>query len=76
MVSHLLMFPELAEPTPEVISMIELTIMCQNFNALPESGGLLDQDAETILKMQMVMVAQQAKAEFERNKPRPKSVGK
>jgi hypothetical protein len=46
--------------------------MCQNFNSLPSAGGILDQDAETILKMQMVMAAQQEKAEQDRKKPKPK----
>jgi hypothetical protein len=48
---------------------MELTAMCQNFNALPRAGGLLDQDAETILAMQLVMQVQQEKVEADRKKP-------
>jgi hypothetical protein len=33
------------------------------FNALPGPGGLLDQEAELIVKMQLVLVAKQEKHE-------------
>lgn len=37
--------------------------MCEMFNALPGPGGLLDQSAELIAKMQLVILAKQEKHE-------------
>lgn len=59
------MFPKTSKPSPEVVSIIELTRMCQVFNALPREGGLFDQDARTISEMQMVLVAEVEKSEEE-----------
>ncbi len=62
------MFPRTAKPSPEVVSVIELTRMCQAFNVLPREGGLLDQDATTIRLMQLVLVAEVKKSEEEAKK--------
>jgi hypothetical protein len=37
--------------------------MCKAFSSLPLAGGVLDQPAELIVKMQLVMIAQSEKAE-------------
>ncbi len=57
------MFPKTAKPSSEVAGIIELTRMCKVFNALPREGGLLDQDAKTVLKMQIVLIADGKKME-------------
>ena len=66
----MLTFPETAETSSDIIEMIELTNLCQTFNVLPREGGVLDQDATTMRKIQMVLVAQakKAKAELKKNK--------
>ncbi len=65
-------FPETAKTSSDIITIIELTNLCQAFNVLPREGGVLDQDAETMRKMQMVLVAQSAKAEKDAEKARKK----
>ena len=61
-------FPETAKTDPDIVDIIELTNLCQAFNVLPREGGVLDQDAETMHKMQMVMVAQAKKQEADADK--------
>ncbi len=65
-------FPKTAKTSPDIIRIIELTNLCQAFNVLPREGGVLDQDAETMRKMQMVLVAQNEKAEKDSEKARKK----
>ena len=61
----MILFPKTAKPSSEILSIIELTNMCELFSSLPKAGGVLDQDAETILHMQFVLVAKQEKREQE-----------
>ena len=61
-------FPETAETSSDIIRIIELTNLCQTFNVLPREGGVLDQDAETMYKIQMVLVAEAKKAKAELKK--------
>ena len=65
-------FPETAKTSPSIIRIIELTNLCQAFNVLPREGGVLDQDAETMRKMQMVLIAQTKKQEADAKKVKKK----
>lgn len=39
------------DPPPD----LELALMCQKWNTLPEAGGMLDQDARTMKRMSGVL---------------------
>jgi hypothetical protein len=61
-----ILFPKAASSTrinPDIAEIIEITTMCKAFSSLPLAGGVLDQPAELIVKMQLVMIAQSEKAE-------------
>lgn len=57
----------------EVISVIEITNMCEAFNVLPLQGGLMDQPAELITKIQSVLIVKNERHEKEMEESRRKS---
>ncbi len=67
-IDRTILFPKTAKPSSEVLGAIELTQLCRVFNVLPRAGGLLDQDAQTVVKIQMVLIAEMKLAEEEAKK--------
>ncbi len=67
-IDRAILFPKTAKPSSEVLGVIELTQLCKVFNVLPRAGGLLDQDAQTVAMMQMVLIAEMKRAEEEAKK--------
>jgi hypothetical protein len=65
-------FPKTAKTDPDIVEIIELTNLCQTFNVLPREGGVLDQNAETMTKMQMVLVAQAKKSDADAERAKRK----
>lgn len=57
---------------PLVTRLVQLANVCQTWSKLPREGGVLDQDALTIIGMQYVLEAQEKKRELERDKKKPK----
>lgn len=72
-IKQAILFPKSARPSSEVLSLIEITSMCELFQTLPSPGGLLDQDAELVSGMQFVLLAKQERNEQEAEKTRRKS---
>lgn len=56
------------DPDPDVAQMIHLTQMCQEFHALPDPGGLMQQDSYKIYCMSLVLEAQRERQELEAKK--------
>lgn len=67
-IDRAILFPKTAKPSSEVLGVIELTQLCKVFNVLPRAGGLLDQDAQTVAMMQMVLIAEMKRTEEEAKK--------
>lgn len=64
-IKRAILFPKTARPSSEILAAIEVTNMCEALGVLPYEGGLLDQEATTVMKMQMVLVAKNEKHEKE-----------
>lgn len=67
-IERTILFPKTANPSLAAADAIQTTRMCQALNALPRAGGLLDQDAWTVVLMQTVLVAEVKKAEADQKK--------
>lgn len=52
-------------PDPDVRDAIEMTVMCQEFNCLPNEGGLLDQDSYYVWLLMAVIEAQAERQKIE-----------
>ena len=67
-IERTILFPRTANPSLEAATAIKVTRLCQALNTLPRAGGLLDQDARTMMLMEVVLVAEVKKAEADQKK--------
>lgn len=56
------------KPESYVAEIINLTYLCQALHCLPKAGGLLDQPAEIVVGMKLVLEADNERLERERKR--------
>ena len=67
-IERTILFPKTANPSLEAAATIQVTRLCQALNTLPRAGGLLDQDAKTVMLMEIVLIAEVKKVEEDQKK--------
>jgi hypothetical protein len=53
---------------PEVAALVQLTNLCQGFHALPEQGGILDQDCVLMRAMHSCVIVMEKKQKIDSDK--------
>jgi xanthosine utilization system XapX-like protein len=56
------------DPEPDVALVIEIGSLCMGYHVLPAAGGLLDQDPEHVMWLQMYMAAIEERVQLERSR--------